>query len=63
MSGDDGSEKGECRFANCNRDSADNCNCGNCEDDVHGLDLLYCWVVTLIIISKTLDFSTYFYFA
>ena len=41
MSGDDGSEKGECKFANCNRNSADNCNCGNREDDGHGLDLFY----------------------
>ena len=38
---DDGGEKGECKFANCNRDSADNCKCGDCEDDGHGLDLLY----------------------
>ena len=41
MSVDDGSEKGERKFANCNRDSVDNCNCGNCEDDGHGLGLLY----------------------
>ena len=41
MSVDDGSEKGESNFANCNRDSADNCNCSNCEDDGHGLDLFY----------------------
>ena len=62
MSVDDGSEKGECKFANCNRDSADNCNCGNCKDDCHGIGLLYLLVVTLIIISKTLDFFNLFLF-
>ena len=41
MSVDDGSEKGECKFANCNRNSADNYNCGNCKDDGHDLGLLY----------------------
>ena len=41
MSVDDGSEKGECKFSNCNRNSADNYNCGNCKDDGHDLGLLY----------------------
>ena len=39
---DNGYEKRESKFTNCNRDSADNCKHCDCESDSHSLDLLYC---------------------